>query len=224
MNIFDRVFGTIANNYANEAITTISLISMLTVVAGLAIYEYVVYRLVSHRAFYNRSFNITISVLPFFIATIILCLQSNIVITLGTIGALAIIRFRTAVKDPVDMIYILWSVHIGIVCGCQLYEVAVLTSVLVTLFLVVFSYLKIGGKSYCLVVHLKTGKDEEEFTNCIKQFTKKYRIKSRNYTNKGIDYVMECSLKNPSELTMELEKNAVVERFSLMEYDAEDIV
>jgi ABC-type spermidine/putrescine transport system permease subunit II len=101
----------------------------------LPVYEFVIYRVVSHRAFYNRSFHISIAVIPFFISTIILCLQSNIVITLGTIGALAIVRFRTAVKDPVDMIYILWSIHTGIICGCQLYEVAVLTSLLVTIVL-----------------------------------------------------------------------------------------
>jgi hypothetical protein len=54
-------------------------------------------------------------------------LQSNIVITLETIGALAILRFGTAVKVPVDMLYLLWEIHIGITCGCQLYEIAVLT-------------------------------------------------------------------------------------------------
>lgn len=224
MNIFSKIIETVSNNYSNEAITTVGLLSMLIVVLGLAIYEYVVYRVVSHRAFYNRSFNITIAVLPFFISTIILCLQSNIVITLGTIGALAIIRFRTAVKDPVDMIYILWSIHTGIICGCQLYEVAVMTSLLVTLFLVVFSYVKIGGKSYCLVIRLKTSGDEEEFMNCVKQFSKHNRIKSRNFNGKGIDYMIECSLKNPLELTKVLEKEEMVERFSLIEYDAEDIV
>jgi len=153
---------------------------VLVMVLLISIYEFLIYRVVSHRAFYNRSLNITIAILPFFIATIILCLQSNIVITLGTIGALAIVRFRTAVKDPVDMIYILWSIHTGIICGCQLYEVAVLTSLLVTVVLVVFSYLRVGGKSYCLVVHLKTCEDEETFVGCIKQFTKRYRVKNRN--------------------------------------------
>ena len=190
MNIISRIIDAISNSYGNEVITTVHVMSMLTVVLALAIFEYVVYRVVSHRTFYNRAFHITIAVLPFFISTIILCLQSNIVITLGTIGALAIVRFRTAVKDPVDMIYILWSIHIGIICGCQLYEVAVLTSLLVTVFLVVFSYVKIGGKSYCLVAHLKTGSDEDALIDCIKQFTKKYRIKTRNYTGKGVDYVI----------------------------------
>ncbi len=223
MNV-SRIIETIINHYGNDSISTTSLLAMLLVVTGLAIYEYIVYRVVLHRAFYNRSFNITIAILPFFISTIIMCLQSNIVITLGTIGALAIIRFRTAVKDPVDMIYILWSIHTGIVCGCQLYEVAVLTSLLVTVFLVVFSYVKIGGKNYCIVVRLKSCAEEEALTQCLKQFVKKYTVKSRNYSGKGVDYVVECAVKNPSGLSLALEQNEAIERFSLLEYDAEDII
>lgn len=128
-----NVFENIASAYSNESITTATIMSVLIMVILLAVYEFFVYRFVSHRSFYNKSFNITISILPFFISTIILCLQSNIIITLGTIGALAIIRFRTAIKDPVDMLYLLWSVYIGIICGCQLFEVGVLTSIVVTI-------------------------------------------------------------------------------------------
>ena len=224
MNIFGRIFEAISNGYGSGVITTVGLLSMLTVVLILAVYEYVVYRVVLHRAFYNRSFNITIAILPFFISTIILCLQSNVVITLGTIGALAIVRFRTAVKDPVDMIYILWSIHTGIVCGCQLYEVAVITSLLVTVILVLFSYINIGGKNYCLVVRLKDSSNEEEFMEFMRRFSKRNRIKSRNFSGKAIDYVIECSVKKPSEFTVSLQNVSCVERFSLMEFDAEDIV
>ena len=102
-----EVFENIFNMYSNESITTTAILSVLVMVLILAIYEFFIYRFVSHRSFYNKSFNITIAILPFFISTIILCLQSNIIITLGTIGALAIIRFRTAIKDPVDMLYLL---------------------------------------------------------------------------------------------------------------------
>ena len=224
MGTLEKILTTITNNYQSEAVTTATLLAMLTVVMGLALYEYVIYKVVSRRAFYNRSFNITIAILPFFISTIIMCLQSNIVITLGTIGALAIVRFRTAVKDPVDMIYILWSIHIGIICGCQLYEVAVITSIIVTVFLLALNYIKINSKSFCLVIHLNTSENEDVFMSDITQLMKKYRIKSRNYSGKGMDYVIECSLDNPSEVTKALEKNEMVERFSLLEYDTEDIV
>ena len=139
MNTLEKAIESILNSYTSQTIGTAQVVSVLIVVLALALYEFVVYRVVSHRAFYNKSFNICIVVLPFFIATIVMCLQANIVITLGTIGALAILRFRTAVKDPVDMLYLLWSVHIGIVCGCQLYEIAVLTSLIVTVVLLLMN-------------------------------------------------------------------------------------
>ena len=189
----------------------------------LSVYENIVYRLVSHRAFYNKSFNISITVLPFFIATIILCLQSNLVITLGTIGALAIIRYRTAVKDPVDMLYILWSIHNGIVCGCQLYEVAVLTSLIVTIVLLVFENLNFGRKPYILVVNTKDDA-ENEITAALKECAKSYRIKSRNFNQDGVDYVIELSVKDPHALSEKFRGLNGVERFSVIQYDAEDIL
>ena len=113
MDYLHDIFQNIGGVYQNSPINHTTVASVLVMVTILVIYEFAVYRFVSHRSFYNKSFNLAIAILPYFISTIILCLQSNAVITLGTIGALAIIRFRTAVKDPVDMIYLLWSVHTG---------------------------------------------------------------------------------------------------------------
>lgn len=222
MNILSKVIENIVNTYENQALDTTVIASVLLMVLVMALYEFTVYRVVSHRAFYNRSFNICIAVLPFFIATIILCLQSNIVITLGTIGALAILRFRTAVKDPVDMLYLLWSVHIGIVCGCQLYEIAVLTSLIVTVVLIFMNYASVGRKPFVLVFHCNPEKDEE-ILQSIKEVTTKYRIKSRNYTSRGMNYVIEFSVKDPKVLTDKLKK-LDVEKFSVIEYDSEDVI
>ena len=209
-----EIFENIINSYANESITTSTIISVLLMVAILAIYEFFVYRMVSHRSFYNKSFNITTAILPFFISTIILCLQSNLVITLGTIGALAIIRFRTSVKDPVDMLYLLWSVFIGIICGCQLFEVGVLTSVFVTIVLIALEHINFGRKSFVLIVRSKEDV-ESDLTNL---------FKSRNYTSKGFDYAIELTYKNIQELNEELSKNERISKYSIIEYDADDIV
>lgn len=154
MNLISRVVENIRDSYSNEMVNTTVIVTVLVAVLILSLYEFMIYRVVSHRAFYNRSFNICIAVIPFFISTIILSLQSNIVITLGTIGALAIIRFRTAVKNPVDMVYILWAIHIGITCGCQLYEVAVLTSLAVTIFLLILNHVSAEKKSICSCISL----------------------------------------------------------------------
>ena len=218
-NILENLMST----YSSEGITTTTIITMLVMVLFLAGYEFLVYRFVSHRSFYNKSFNIAVSVLPFFISAIILCLQSNVVITLGTIGALAIIRFRTAVKDPVDMLYLLWSVFIGIICGCQLYEVGILTSIVVTLVLLLFENVAFGRKPYVLIIH--SDKDVED--DLTKLFTSKKisnRFKSRNFTSKGFDYAIEFTYKDVKELNQELSKNERISKYSIIEYDADDIV
>jgi hypothetical protein len=222
MNFVD-VFENIKNNYGNISINTNVILSVLICTLILSVYEFIIYRYVSHRAFYNKSLNVSIVILPFFISTIILCLQSNIVITLGTIGALAIIRFRTALKDPVDLIYILWSIHIGIMCGCQLYEVTILTSLVVTIVLIFFEHVSFGKLPFVLILHSEE-EIEQLIDEIIKKYTKKYRIKSRNYTSNGMDYAIELSVKNPSKLTLELSKCEKIERFSIIEYDADDIV
>lgn len=217
-----KVLSNLQSSAGSSVLYTSTILSVLLVVLLLSAYEFLVYRFVSHRSFYNRSFNICVSIIPFFIATIILCLQTNIVITLGTIGALAIIRFRTAIKDPVDMLYILWAIHTGIICGCQLYEVAVLTSLVVTAVLFVMENISFGGKPFVLVVHCSNAK-EEMLTETLKKLTKSYRIKSRNWTSRGMDFVIEFSAKDIQALTEELVKMEM-DKFSVIEYDCDDVV
>ncbi|MBD5464184.1 MAG: hypothetical protein HDR24_14215 [Lachnospiraceae bacterium] len=224
MGIIWAIKDAIASSFQNQEITTSVLLAVLIMTGVLALYEFIVYQVVLRRSLYNKAFNMSIAVLPFFISTIILCLQSNLVITLGTIGALAIIRFRTAVKDPVDLIFVLWSIHIGITCGCQLYEIAILTSILATAVLIVLNRLNIGMRSHILVLHCKSSDCESEIISLLKKDTRRYRVKSRNYTEKGMDYVFEIFTREIGALANDLEKSADIERFSLMEYDSDDIL
>ena len=216
------IIENIVSVYKYSGIETSVIYSVLLMVLILSIYEFIVYRLVSHRAFYNRSFNICIAVLPLFISTIILSLQSNIVITLGTIGALAILRFRTAVKDPVDMLYLLWSVHTGITCGCQLYRVSILTSLAVTILLICMEHISFGKKPVVLVLHCAP-EAESSVLEKVEAHTKKFRVKSRNFTERGLDMVLELSVKDLGKLSEDI-RESEVERFSVIEYDSDDVL
>ena len=222
MDFIKNVLKHITGSFTGPEIYMSALIAVLLVVLCLSTYEVLVYRLISHRAFYNKSFNISLAVLPFFISTIILCLQSNVVITLGTIGALAIIRFRTAIKDPVDMIYLLWSIHIGITCGCQLYDVAILTTLIVTIVLLIMENINIGRKPFIMVVNCGDFK-EEEVMGIMSSNTKKYRVKSRNYKSEGIDFVFEFSAKDITAIADAI-KGIGIDKFSIIEYDSDDII
>ena len=94
----EGIIQSISRAFGNTSIKPETIIAVLIMAMLFSVFEYLVYRFISHRAFYNKAFNICIALLPAFISTIILSLQSNTVVILGTIGALAILRFRTAVN------------------------------------------------------------------------------------------------------------------------------
>lgn len=224
MRFFDAVYRSLITHFNSKEIYPALIIAVLSVVSVLALYEFIVYKVVLHRSLYNKAFNICIALIPYFVSTIILCLQSNLIITLGTIGALAIIRFRTAVKDPVDMIFIFWAIHIGISCGCQLYELAIITSIVVTVVLVILNYITFGNKSHILIIRVPRTDVYYSVIEEVKKHTKKFRIKSRNYTNTGLNIVIELVSKEADLITENISKITDIESFSLMEYDVEDIL
>ena len=225
MSIFTDIINSILSRVGADVAPLSVIIAVLLVTLVMSSYEFVVYRYVSHRQIYNKDFHTAILVIPFFISSIVMALQSNIVITLGTIGALAIIRFRTAIKDSTDMVYLLWSIFIGISCGCQLYESCILTSLMVTAVLFVTNRFagRIFKNPFILVVNAKED-PENRLNEIVEKHSASYRLKSRNYTANGVDLVYELSLKDPAALTKDISSLNEIRQFSLLEYDGNDII
>ena len=121
------------------------------------------------------------------------------------------------------MIYLLWSIHTGIICGCRLFEIAILTSVVVTIVLLILEYMKIGSYPQILVVHTRES-IENELTAAVKENTRRCRVKSRSCSQNGFDYVFELTVKDAAALSDRLHTMSNVERFSLLEYDSCDIL
>lgn len=223
--LINDIINAITSRIGHDVGSVSEILAMLIMTTVFTIYEFVVYRLISKKSMYNKSFHISLTVIPYFIGAIVMALQSNLVITLGTIGALAIIRYRTAIKDPIDMVYVLWSVFIGISVGCQLYELCLLTSLVVTIVLLIINLL-CGDliRSYYVLV-INSLEDNEVFlTKIIKENSKSYHLKSRNFTSTGVDYVYEIDTKCPTDITKAIKELKSVSRFSLIEYDSEDIM
>lgn len=218
------VWNNIVTHFENQEVYPSLIVSVLFMVTILSVYEFFAYRLVFRRSLYNMAFNICISVVPYFISMIILCLQSNMIVTLGTIGALAIIRFRTAVKDPIDMIFLLWSIFIGISCGCQIYSMSILTSLIVTVVLLILNNTRVSGRSHVLVVHLKDLNHAPDVEGIVSEHAPKFRVKSRSVTRSGVNIVYELFTKNADALTEALTQMDHIEKFSMMEYDSDDIL
>lgn len=221
MNTFLGFLGT---GFTGQAISTSKLVATELVLLALSAYTFFLYRFTTKKAFYSKPYNITIAVMPFFIATIIMTLQSSLLITLGTVGALAIIRYRTAIKDPMDMLYLFWAVHNGIVCGSGFYKIAIVTSAVVSVVMLVLDMVPLRKAPYLLVLNSCHKDVVEELTKILEKDTSYYKIKSRNFTKRGLDMIVEVRVKDDTALVEQLLKLETVGGFSLMSYDGETVV
>ena len=149
-DIFKKSF---LQGFTGGDISTGRIAATLIVTALIALYIFVIYRVVTRKTFYSKTFNISLTALAVITAAIILAMQSNLVISLGMVGALSIIRFRTAIKDPMDLVFLFWSISIGIICGAGLYEIAVITSLLVTVGIILLDMIPTSKAPMMLVVN-----------------------------------------------------------------------
>lgn len=202
-------------------ITTAKIAATLFVTALLALYIFAIYRLVTRKVFYSKNFNIALASLSLITAAIILAMQSNLVISLGMVGALSIVRFRTAIKDPMDLVFLFWSISIGIICGAGLYEVALVTSVAVTVFILVLDMIPVSRAPMMLVVNSSKMDDEQTVLDVVGKYAKSYKVKSRNLSKGRLDMVVELRVKDESGLVSEVAALDGMIGASLIAHDGE---
>lgn len=205
----------------NTDLSTTSIVMALLITAIIAIYIFAVYRVVCRKAFYSRSFAISLPVIAMITASVIIAVQSSIVISLGMVGALSIVRFRTAVKDPIDLAFLFWSISVGIICGATLYEVAVEASILITIVMLGLHYVPNAKPALILLVN-GTGADvQEAVKQVLEENTKWYQIKSRNVSASGMDMIVELKTKQEDTLAQKILAVPGVENATLMTHDGE---
>ncbi len=217
-DIFKKSF---LEGFTGGDISTGRIAATLAVTALIAVYIFVIYRVVTRKTFYSKTFNISLTALAVITAAIILAMQSNLVISLGMVGALSIIRFRTAIKDPMDLVFLFWSISIGIICGAGLYEIAVLTSLLVTVGIICLDLVPTSKAPMMLVVNATELDAEEAVLNAVKAAGKVCKVKSRNYTEGHLDMIIEVRVTEEAKLVKTVSEIAAVTSVSLISHDGE---
>ena len=193
----------------------------MAITCFLALYIFVVYRVVTRKTFYSKSFNVALAGIALIISGIILTIQSSIVVSLGMVGALSIVRFRTAIKDPMDLMFLFWSIAVGIICGAGLAEIAVLMSVMLTVGILVLDRLPVARAPQILVVNTTDLDAEEKIMEVVRQYAKHSTVKSRNMTKSALDLVVELRTASGSELLRGVLGVNSVAHASLMAHDGE---
>lgn len=206
---------------AVTGLTTKEIIVVLMAAGLIGLYIYGVYRIVTRKTFYSKSFNTSLVIMALITAAIIVTIQSSAVISLGMVGALSIVRFRTAIKDPMDLVFLFWSISVGIICGAGLFKTAILLSVAVSVLIFVLELLPVSKPPMLLLINAGKAEAETELLASIQSCVKHYKIKSRNLTKQGLDMVIELRIKDGGELVRNLGSLDDVQSVSLLSHDGE---
>ena len=221
MSIKDAIKKSVLQEFTDPAVTMGDIAAALGMAAVLALYIYLIYKLVTRSAFYSRDFNKSLAMLPVITAGILLAMQSSFVISLGSVGALSIVRFRNAVKDPMDLVFLFWSISIGIVCGAKLYALAILLSLVLTVLVFVLDLIPAAKSPMLLVMNGSDANVEAALQPILKQQAKAAHVKSRNLTTAGIDLIVELRPNNPPALVQACAALPGVQSVSLLDHDGQ---
>ena len=219
MNTFSNIFKkSFLEGFGGSDITTVRILVTLAVTCALALYIFIVYYVATKKTFYSKTFNIALFMIAVITSSIILAMQSNLVISLGMVGALSIVRFRTAIKDPMDLIFLFWSISIG---GAEMYKIGMIMSLVLTIGLFLLELTPVGKASVLLVVNAKDAEAEAGIMQIVGQYAKRPAVKSRNLSKDGMDLIIEIKTAQENKLLAELLAAQNVYGASLMAHDGE---
>ena len=215
-DIFKKSF---LEGYSTVEMSTNTILAALLWTTILALYIYFCYRIMTRKSFYSKSFNIALVAMALLTAAIILTIQSSIVVSLGMVGALSIVRFRTAIKDPMDLVFLFWAISVGIICGAGLSEIALLVSLAVTLLLFVLDRAPVVAAPMILV----TGDSlpEKEIMDVVSRYSSYSTVKTTRLTGDHLDMVIELRVKDGLGLTRSVSALPGINSVSLLSHDGE---
>ncbi len=184
-----------------ENITSFSALDMAIAMAlafGLGLFIFLVYKKTYTGVMYSTGFGISLVAMTLITTLIILAVTSNIILSLGMVGALSIVRFRTAIKEPLDIAFLFWSIAAGIVLGAGLLPLAILGSLFIGVILVIFVNKKSVDSPYILIVSCDDGTQEEAILDRIDISVKRHSVKAKTVSDSGMEFTLEVRLRESS--------------------------
>lgn len=177
-------------------ITVVSMLMTLGLTFALGVFVYFIYKRTYSGVLFSRNFSISIIAIAMITSLVIIAVTSNIILSLGMVGALSIVRFRTAIKDPGDIVYMYWAIGIGIVTGAGIYSLAIYGSLTIGIMLMIFSKVTSPDNTYLLVINCQNPDAEKNALSFISKSLIKYKIKSKSSKADVIETTIELKLKS----------------------------
>ena len=163
---------------------------------ALGMFIFFIYRVSYQGVMYSKTFNVTLVAISIITSSIILAISSNIILSLGMVGALSIVRFRTAIKDPIDVAYLFWAVGTGITSGAGLWMLALMSAIITGIILVVLSKISDVNTPYLCVISYQTEDTNDSVFELIEKEAKRYRLKSKVFDGENYELTVEIRSRN----------------------------
>lgn len=208
-----------------ESITEFSAAdTLIAMVAALVIgmFIFVVYKKTFNSVMYSTGFAMTLVGMTMVTTLVILAVTSNVVLSLGMVGALSIVRFRAAIKEPMEIVYLFWAVAAGIVIGAGMLPLAVIGSAIIGVILILFANKKIHDNPYLLILNCQDENAENTALSLMKEAVKKHAVKSKTVNAQGIEFTAEIRMKDgETAFVNRLNEIAGVGNATLVSYNGE---
>ena len=205
-----------ANAY--QALTVERVLLSLIVTFGVTLFIFYMYRKTFSGVLYTRNFNVGLVLTGLVVTLVVLPISSNIALSLGMVGALSIVRFRTAIKDPADIVFTFWAIAVGLISGAGLYMIAIVGSPVIGLFMFVLSRASFRSNDpYLLVVNYASEAEE-----AVQKAVPKHKLRSRTINPAGVELILEVRMKaKDASQVDELLKIKGVSNAALVSYNAD---
>ena len=187
-----------------ENVTEFSLLDTcigLAVALLVGLFIFMIYKKTLTGVLYSDGFALTLVGLSLVTTLVIMAVTSNVVLSLGMVGALSIVRFRTAIKEPVEIVFLFWSLAVGIVIGAGMIPLAIIGSAIIGVILLLFANRKIRKQPYILVVNCKDEAAEQRITEILAKAVEYYTVKSKTVNAAGIEFTAELRTKDVNRIT-----------------------
>ena len=208
-----------------ENVASVSILDMVLALVldfGLGLFIFLIYQLTYSGVMYSSSFGVTLVALTMITTLVILAVTSNVVLSLGMVGALSIVRFRTAIKEPLDIAFLFWSLAAGIVLAAGMLPLAIFGSVLIGVILLIFANHKDMSNPYIVVLRCDGHDSETNALDYLKQHVKKLTVKSKTAQRGLVELNLEIRMKDDNtDFINDLSDITGVESAVLVSYNGE---
>ena len=224
MSIRDYFKKTVWDSFAaSGGITMDFVITAIVAMTAAVLLGIVIYKVYGHYyggVVYSASFGVTLIGMTVLTCMLTLAISSNIVISLGMVGALSIVRYRTAIKDPMDLLYLFWSISVGITLAAGLYVLAALTMIVMIFIVYIFYHKRKRGVIYILIVHYEGDTADDEILRCLSRY--RYQVKSKAMRGSACELTLELIYdKNGTAFMDKINEIEGVKDINLIQYNGE---